>query len=75
MLGLNIGFTTESINAAEGESILACAMILNGTLGSGLVLDYFINAPRENPDLPAGIEADSATRMFNGSNFCVGDTV
>ena len=61
---LRFGFTMKNISAEEGDQITVCARILNGTLGSGLFLHYRIRAPRENPDLPVGIEADSATRML-----------
>ena len=47
----------------EGAQIEVCAKILNGTLGPGILLDYVINAPREDPDLPVGRQ-DSAIRML-----------
>ena len=64
---LRIGFTKENISAPEGVHIVneVCAKILSGVLGRNpqILLDYVINAPRENLELPEGRE-DSATCML-----------
>ena len=68
---LRIGFTRENISAPEGDEIMVCAKILSGVLGPTpeILLDYIINAPRENLDLPEG-RVDSATCMLNCSDSC-----
>ena len=60
---LTVGFNTTRHSGVEGDTIDVCVKILDGVLGPGILLDYIINAPRENPELPLGREADSATCM------------
>ena len=69
-LELRVGLTKEKISAEEGEEIEVCAKILDGVLGPRILLDYVINAPRENLDLPEGRE-DSAIRMLSCTVPCI----
>ena len=61
---LTVGFNETGYYGIEGVTVTVCVEILAGVLGPGIVLDYTINAPREDPDLPLGRVPDTATGML-----------